>query len=164
MVVAVLLQMTLARYAIGGRWTFDLVLVGVLYCAIYWGAGAGILAGSVGGLAQDAFSGGILGMHGLTETIVGFAAGVVGAQFILTKAGPRMALVAGATIVHRAMLLAISGVIDQAWPGVPWTAILAETAINAFCGVLAFQLTESLPGTLQRRRLNRRTGFTRRQW
>ena len=34
MIVAVALQMTLARYTVGGRWAFDLVLVGVLFAAL----------------------------------------------------------------------------------------------------------------------------------
>ena len=46
--VAVTLQVTLARYAVGGRWVFDFVLVGVVYAALQWGRVAGMLAGTVG--------------------------------------------------------------------------------------------------------------------
>ena len=35
--VALTLQMALARYAVAGRWVFDLVVVGVIYAALYWG-------------------------------------------------------------------------------------------------------------------------------
>ena len=38
-VVAVVLQVTLARYTVGGRWVFDLVLVGVVYAALPVGPG-----------------------------------------------------------------------------------------------------------------------------
>ena len=31
--VALILQVTLARYMVGGRWVFDLVLVGVIFAA-----------------------------------------------------------------------------------------------------------------------------------
>ena len=58
MTVAVGLQMVLARFTAGGHWPLDLVLVGVLYAALQWGPTAGILTGTVGGLVQDALSGG----------------------------------------------------------------------------------------------------------
>ena len=51
--MAVVLQVTLARYTVGGRWVFDLVLVGVVYAALLWGPVAGMLAGTIGGLLQD---------------------------------------------------------------------------------------------------------------
>ena len=62
---AVALQIVLARYAVGGRFTFDLVLVGVVFVALQSGAVAGMLGGTVGGLLQDVASGGIVGVSGL---------------------------------------------------------------------------------------------------
>ena len=162
--VALVLQVTLARYTVGGRWTFDLVLVGVIYAALYWGAAAGIAAGTVGGLVQDALSHGTLGVDGLAKTVVGFAAGILGSQFVVSKTGPRLVLVAGATIVHRGLLLVLDGLIDQRWPGVPWLATLGEVGLNGVAGLVAFQLTERLPGAWDRHRSGRRSGFARREW
>ena len=52
--VAVVLQLALARYMVGGRWLFDIVLVGVVYAALNWGPAVGMLTGTTGGLIQDA--------------------------------------------------------------------------------------------------------------
>ena len=82
-VVAVILQVALARYAVGGRWVFDLVLVGVAFAALQGGAITGMMAGTAGGLLQDVLSGGIVGVGGLAKTVVGCLAGVVGTQFVV---------------------------------------------------------------------------------
>ena len=160
----VVLQAVLARYMAGGRWSADFVLVAVVYASLYWGAGAGVIGGTVGGLAQDAISGTLLGVHGLADTIVGYTTGALGAQFIVTKSAPRLAIAAGATLVQRALVVVLFWGIHQRWSGVPWGAILGETAVNALAAFLAFQLTESLPGSLRRRRMQRRSSLSRRQW
>ena len=77
--VALTLQMTLARYAVAGRWVFDLVVVGVIYAAFYWGPAAGMWTGTLGGLMQDALSGDVVGLGGFAKTVVGYGAGVLGA-------------------------------------------------------------------------------------
>ena len=84
-VVSVVLQVTLARYTVGGRWVFDFVLVGVVFAGLQWGPVAGLFGGTIGGLLQDVLSGQIVGVGGLAKTIVGFAAGVIGTQFVLTR-------------------------------------------------------------------------------
>ena len=42
--LAVTLQVAFARYMIGGRFVFDLVLVGVVFAALQWGPVAGMFA------------------------------------------------------------------------------------------------------------------------
>lgn len=163
-VVAVILQVTLARYTIGGSWVFDLVLVGVVFAGLQWGPTAGLIGGTMGGLLQDLLSGGIVGVGGLAKTIVGFAAGVIGTQFVLTRAHGQSIIVAGATFVHRGLMLALVGLIEQYWPGVSWGSMLGEMGLNALAGFLLFQASTSLPGALSRRRSNRRASLSRRQW
>ena len=163
-IVAVVLQMTLARFTVGGRWLFDLVLVGVVYAALYWGPAAGILAGTVGGLTQDVLSVDIVGVGGLAKTLVGFAAGTVGAQFVVVRPRARMLLVAGASIAHRLVIVALHALIDQRWSGVPWTAMLGETCVNAIVGLVAFQVTEAFPDLIARGRQRRRSKWSRRNW
>lgn len=161
--VAVGLQMAVARIAVGGRWQVDVVLVGVAYAAIYWGPVAGILAGTAGGLLQDLLAHGLVGVGGLANTLIGFAAGTLSAQFIITRAAVRMGVVAAATVVHRLMVVALYALIDQRWPGVSWPAMLGETVLNALIALAAFQLTERGPGLLLRRRARGST-LSRRQW
>jgi rod shape-determining protein MreD len=162
--IGVILQVALARFTVGGRWVFDLVLVGVVYAALLWGPVAGMLAGTVGGLLQDLLSVGIIGVGGLSKTLVGFGAGVVGTQFVLVRPRSRTLVVAAATVVHRLIILGLYAAIDQRWSGVPWTAILAETAVNALVGFLAFHAADSLPGAVARGRQRGRSSLSRRNW
>lgn len=162
--IAVVVQVALARFTVGGRWAFDLVLVGVVYAALLWGPVAGILAGTVGGLLQDLLSTSIVGVGGLSKTLVGFGAGVIGTQFVLVRPRSRTLIVAGATVVHRLIILGLYAAIDQRWSGIPWGAILAETAINALVGLVAFHAAEALPGAVSRGRQRGRSSLSRRNW
>jgi rod shape-determining protein MreD len=163
-VISVILQVTLARYTVGGRWVFDFVLVGVVFSALQWGPVSGLMAGTLGGLLQDVLAGQIVGVGGLAKSIVGFAAGIVGTQFVLTRPQARTIIVMGATLFHRFLMLGLQGLIDQHWPGVSWGAMLAETGINTLCAFIAFQTTSSLPGVVDRRRASRRSSLSKRQW
>lgn len=162
--LAVTVQAALARYTVGGVWVFDLVLVGVVYVALQRGPVAGILAGTLGGLLQDLLAGAIVGVGGLTKTVVGFAAGVVGAQFMLAKPGVRTLILLVATVVHRGMALALMALIDQQWPPFGWGAMAAEAAINGLVGFVAFQLADAAPGLMERGRMSRRSSLSRRRW
>jgi rod shape-determining protein MreD len=163
-VVAVTLQVTLARFAVGGRWVFDLVLVGVVFAALLWGPVAGMLAGTLGGLVQDSLSGGVIGIGGVVKTIVGCGAGAVGTQFVLTRPRGRTIVVAGASVVHRLGIVLLFAIIEPRWPGIPWGAILSETLLNALAGLILFHAHDALPGAVARGRMSRRSSLSRRQW
>ena len=80
---ALVAQTALSGLHAGGAIAVNLVLVAVVYLALSYGAVAGVLAGMVGGLAQDTLGGGIVGIGGLTKTLIGVFVGVLGAQFNL---------------------------------------------------------------------------------
>jgi rod shape-determining protein MreD len=162
--VAVLLQMMFARYMIGGRVVFDLVLVGVVFAALQWGPVAGMIGGTIGGLLQDALAGGIVGVGGLAKTIVGYIAGQVGVQFVIVRPRAKVLPLAVATLVHRPLMLSFYSLIDLRWPQVPWTAMLWEMGVNCACGLALFLAADALPGALSRGRMSRRSTFSRRQW
>jgi rod shape-determining protein MreD len=163
-IVGLAVQVALARFTAGGRFVFDFVLVGVVFAALQWGPVAGILAGTIGGLLQDILSGGIVGVGGLAKTLTGFASGVVGTQFMLVSPYARMIVVLGATVLNRGVALGLAALIEQRWPGVSWTAMLAEAGINSIAGLLAFQAANGFPGLLNRQRASRRSSLSRRQW
>ena len=168
--VAVVLQALLSRYTAGARWTVDLVLVGVIYAAMRWGPVAGMFAGTLGGLLQDLLAQDVVGVGGLTKTLLGFVAGAGGAQFVLVRPQARMIIVAVATLVQGVMLTGLHTLIEsadgggQSWPGVPWTAILLQMGLNAAAALVAFQATEVVPGAIERGRANRRASLNRRRW
>ena len=149
------LQTTLARFVVRGSMAVDLVLVVVVYVALTLGPVTGLLTGTVAGLLQDALSTGVIGIGGLAKTIVGFLAGVIGSQFIVSQSLPRFVVFFGATVLHAVVFMGLYVVLDLRHFGTPYGAVAAQAAGNALVGVLAFQLVELLPGAVERRRADR---------
>jgi rod shape-determining protein MreD len=154
--LALALQTTLARFVIGGTVAIDLVLVVVVYVALTTGPGTGLLAGSAAGLIQDALSSGVIGIGGLAKSIVGFLAGVIGQQFIVTAALPRFVMFLAATVVHSLVFMGLYVVLGlRSFPS-PYAAVFSQALGNAAAGMIAFTIIEALPGMMERRRIRRR--------
>jgi rod shape-determining protein MreD len=149
--VALALQTTLARY-IRGTVALDLVLVVVVYVALTSGPVAGLLTGTFAGLVQDALATGVIGIGGLSKTLVGFLAGIVGTQFIVAQPLPRFFVFFGATLLHALVFIGLYTLLDLRHFGAPYAAVAGQAAGNAAVGVVAFQLVELLPGAVERRR------------
>jgi rod shape-determining protein MreD len=149
--VAIVLQATLSGMWMTAGTRVNLVLVAVVYVALAFGAVTGLLAGTAGGLAQDALSGGIVGVGGLSKTIVGFLVGVLGAQFIVSQPIPRFVMFVGATFVHELCFQALSALVESRPFTMQYSAVLLQAVVNAVIGVLAFEVAEGVPGLLQRR-------------
>ncbi len=150
---ALALQTTLARYVIGGSIGIDLVLVVVVYVALTYGPSTGLLTGSLGGLLQDALTtGSITGIDGLAKTVVGFLAGIIGTQFIVVQSVPRFLVFFGATVVHQAVFMGLYVLLNLRHFGTPYADVAEQAIANAIIGVVAFQVSELLPGAVERRR------------
>ena len=168
-VLALALQTTIARYLTPGANLIDLVFVAVVYIALADGPVAGLIAGTIAGLAQDtlaatgasviAVSAGtvttrsIIGIGGLAKTTLGFVTGIIGSQFIVARPFPRALVFFTATVAHAIIFVGLYAVLDPGYTPPPYTTILSQGAANALVGVLLFQLTESLPGFVDRRRM-----------
>jgi rod shape-determining protein MreD len=152
LVGALALQTTLAGLTIGGGTGVNLVLVAVVYIALVYGPVPGLLAGSAGGIVQDLLAGGIVGIGGLTKTVVGFAVGVLGAQFIVAQPLPRFVMFVGATVVHELCFQALYALVEARAVALRWAPILTQAAVNGVVGIIAFQIVEMVPGLMQRRR------------
>ena len=153
--VAVLLQTTLAGFLVQGALVVDLVLVVVVYVALTSGPLAGLLAGTVGGLVQDALSSGILGMGGLAKTVVGFLAGRFGTQFIVNAMVPRFLVFATASALHAGLFMGAYTLLGlRSFPS-PLGAVAMQALGNGVLGVVGFQLAEWLPQMVERRRSGR---------
>lgn len=153
--VAVVLQSASGGLPWRGTPTVDLVLVVVVYVALTGGPVAGLVAGTVGGLVQDALSSGILGMGGLAKTVVGFLAGRFGTQFIVTATLPRLVTIAAATAAHAVLFMGAYSVLGlRSFPD-PFAAVALQAAGNGVLGVIVFKLGEWLPRAVERRRATR---------
>lgn len=154
--LALALQTTLARFVVGGTAAIDLVLVAVVYAALTSGPVAGMLAGSVAGLIQDSLSSGVIGIGGLAKSLVGFIAGAVGQQFIVTAAVPRLVMFFVATAGHALLFMGMYALLGLRTFPSPWKAIASQGLGNMIVGIVAFTIIEALPGMIERRRLGRR--------
>ena len=163
LVVALALQTTIAGLTLKGATAVNLVLVAVIYVALAFGPVAGLLAGSAGGLAQDALAGGIVGIGGLTKTLVGFLVGVMGTQFIVTQPFPRFVTFIGGTVLHELCFHALYAMAETRPFAVHMPAVLTQAVVNGLVGTLAFQVAERTPELLQRRDA-RRASFGRRRY
>jgi rod shape-determining protein MreD len=141
----------------------NLVLVAVVYAALAFGPATGMLAGTAGGLAQDAIAQGIVGVGGLSKTIVGFLVGVLGAQFIVTTTIPRLVMFVGASFVHEICFQALYALVESRGFRMQFTAALIQALVNGLVGITAFFVVENGPEVIQRRR-SYRTASSRRRY
>lgn len=154
--LALALQTSLARFLVGGTAAVDLVLVVVVYVALTSGPVTGMFAGSLAGLIQDALSSGVIGIGGLAKSVVGFVAGAIGQQFIVTAALPRLVMFLAATAAHAAIFMGLYVLLGLRSFPTPWAAVTSQAVGNAAVGMIAFTLIEALPGAIERRRMRRR--------
>ena len=160
---ALVLQTTLSGLIVGSTVAVNLVLVAVVYLALAYGPVTGMLSGVVGGLAQDALAGGIIGLGGLTKTLIGFAVGVLSAQFNLTSMVPRLVIFVVATFVHQLLLAGMQRITGSPMMSLQFSRMLMQALINALIGAAAFFLVEQGPEIQQRRRL-RRASFAKKRF
>ena len=154
--LALALQTTLGRFTVDDTVAVDLVLVVVTYLALAWGPMAGMLAGSVAGLLQDTLASGVIGIGGLSKSLVGYLAGVVAQQFILTAPLPRLVVFMGATAVHAVVFTGLYVLLGlRSFPS-PYASVLVQAAGNGLIGLVAFLIVERLPLVLERRHTRRR--------
>jgi len=166
--VALALQTSIARFLTPGASVIDLVFVAVVYIALTAGPGVGLVAGALAGLAQDSLaatgvstiavgvgvvtSRSIVGIGGLAKTVVGFAAGVIGSQFIVARPLPRALVFFTATVAHAIIFVGLSEVLDPSYAQPSIGVMMSQAGANAVAGVLLFQIAELLPGLADRRR------------
>jgi cell shape-determining protein MreD len=167
-IIALALQTSLARFLTPGGGLLDFVFIAVVYIALSSGATAGMLAGAVAGLSQDALAASgtlsvmigagavrtqsIIGIGSLAKTVVGFFAGVVGSQFIVTRPFPRALVFFTATVTHAIIFVGLYRVIDRGYAQATAGAILSQAAANTLVGVLVCQMADFLPNFVDRRR------------
>jgi rod shape-determining protein MreD len=151
---ALALQTTLTSF-VPETAAIDLVLIVVVYLSLSFGPTTGIVAGTAAGLIQDSLSSGIMGIGALAKTLVGFAAGRIGTQFIVTAPLPRFVVFLGATLLHALVFMGLYELLGLRHFPDPYAAVAGQAVGNAVVGVVGFQLLEWFPGFLARRRLRR---------
>ena len=161
--VALLVQTTLVPVVAGGGAPIDLVLIVVVLAALQRGPIVGLWTGTFAGLLQDGLSGGIIGVSGLTKTITGFIAGVVGSRFILGTIWHRLAVLMAASFMHAFCYLGIYTLIGSAGPAVPISVVAVQATVNGVVGVVVPLVIGAAPGMTDRFRQGRNP-LSRRRW
>jgi len=101
LIAAVLIQVLASHKVPVIQRSVDLVLLVVVY---YGSSGARVgsmVAGAAGGILEDLWSNSLMGLHGLTKTLIGYLLGGLGARFDLTSPPARLMAVLLATIVEK---------------------------------------------------------------
>jgi rod shape-determining protein MreD len=152
---ALALQTTLSGLMIGTRIPVNLVVVAVVFVALAYGAVTGMLAGAAAGLAQDALAGSVVGIGGLSKTLMGFLVGVLGAQFIVSQTIPRFVMFVGATFLHEVVFEALHALVEGRGFALRMSTVLVQALVNAVVGIVAFAVVEKGPDLVQRRQMRR---------
>jgi rod shape-determining protein MreD len=160
--IALVLQATLAGLSMAAGTRVNLVLVAVVYVALAFGPVTGLLAGTFGGLAQDAIAGGIVGAGSLSKTIVGFFVGVLGAQFIVSTPVPRFLMFVGASFAHELIFQALYALVESRGFRMQYSAAVVQAFVNGAVGIAAFLLVERAPEMFQRGNFRRSSSSRRR--
>lgn len=148
--IALVFQSLLTRLLGDASLGTDLVLVAVVWTALRFGRVAGLLGGTLAGLAQDALGGGILGIGGLAKSVSGFVTGLVGTQFIVTQPLPRFLVFLGATAINGALFMGLYELLGLRHYERPYLPVAIQALANAVIGVLVFEAIEFLPGARER--------------
>lgn len=152
---AIVAQTTLAVTLGPGAAGIDVVLVAVVLLALMSGPTAGLLSGTAAGLIQDAMGSGIVGIGGLGKSVVGYLAGLVGAQFIVARPLPRFFVFFAATLVDAMVVTSLLWVLSAHGVAVSLASVLQRALGQALLGLALLQLVEAGPRFLDQWRLNR---------
>ena len=138
-----LLAVTLAHLAGIGLWSgfglvFDFFLVLAIFNALDGDTFAGLAGGLVAGLVADAVSGGLYGLHGLADTIVGYGTAFA-TQRLVVQRPPSVFLVFSLAAAFQQLMLA--SVTLLMLPGAelaayPW--VVAKVVGTGVLGTLTF--------------------------
>ena len=163
LVLALLFQTTLSGMALQAGTRVNFVLVAVILIALTMGPVTGLLSGMVGGIAQDAVAGGIVGIGGISKTIVGFLVGIFGAQFIVSRPFPRLIIFVGGTFLHELCFQSLYALAEAHGVRFHYREVLTQALVNGLIGILVFYVIENAPGMMARRDA-RRASFGRRRF
>jgi len=104
----------------------------------------------------------MIGIGGLSKTLVGFFVGVLGAQFIVSTPVPRFLMFVGASFVNEVCYQAISALVESRGFRMQYSAAVVQAFVNGAIGIVAFLLVERGPEMFQRDW--RRSGASRRRY
>ncbi len=156
LVATLALQTTGAPLLAGLGVSVDLVLVLVTLVAIANGPVGGLWVGTVGGLLQDALSGGVIGVGGLAKTVVGYGVGALAVHFNVSWPWHQALVVFLASLVHAAGFVGLYGLLSDERAMTSNSSVLSQAVANAVIGIGVALAARATPQWVMRRRMRRR--------
>ncbi len=96
----------------------DLALIPVIHFALTRGTLSGMMTGALVGYMQDAMTGGVLGINGVTKVVAGYTGGVLKEKLFVRGIGHRAISVSGAVIFSILSKFAVLALFGQAGPSI----------------------------------------------
>ena len=133
----------------------DLFLVVALWSALGGGLLGGMAAGLVAGLITDTLTGGLYGMYGFADTIVGYGAAFAAQRLVIQRATAVWLVFSAGAVVQQALVIGLTGVLlpDPALPD--FVPVAAKVALTGFLGVASHLAARRLSRTFRLWKKNR---------
>lgn len=130
---AVVVHAAVVRIAPQAAQGVDLFLVAVVLYGLDGNSRAALFGGLVAGMVQDALTGGLFGLYGFADTVIGYAAARSAQRLVIERATGVVPVVAVAAVVQQAIVVGLAYVLlpDPRFPDPRWLAVRA-----ALCGVV----------------------------
>ncbi|MCB1034447.1 MAG: hypothetical protein KDD47_11505 [Acidobacteria bacterium] len=153
---AVLLHLTTARLLPVVPRALDVFLVVTVINALSGRSLPGLLGGLFCGLSLDTFSGGVYGLYGFADTLVGYATARVAQRLVTRGIGGLSVVLLSAAVLQQAtlILLAIFVVGEANLPDLLWVGLRVVT--SAAVGLALYKLSLRSRVRLEESRRNRR--------
>lgn len=140
--VAFLVQTVLRRYFGFLNSYLDLFTVVAAMFGLLRGRAVGLVTGTVCGLIQDAFSGGLLGFNGIAKTTVGYLAGIAGRHLIVRSWSSRLLFFATMSLVDIAILAGVARLAELPRVAGEGLTPLYLCIGNAIAGILVVRIVD----------------------
>ena len=132
--VALVLHLLAARLLGRYAFAFDFFLLLTVFNGIDGRTAAGLFGGMVSGLTADAVTGGLYGLYGFANSLVGYATAIAAQRLAVQRTAGVILLFAIATAAQQAVVsaLLLMFVGDVEFPGPGWVG--ARVAMAGFAG------------------------------
>ncbi|HET7746911.1 MAG TPA: rod shape-determining protein MreD, partial [Vicinamibacteria bacterium] len=141
--LALLVQTVLGLLSPTAARVLDPFLILTVYCGLVGGPSHGMLAGAAAGWVQDVhFGGPILGLSGLTRTLIGFTVGVGTARFHLGEPLARVLVLMVATLADALLLRWLAGAFDVQTASLSPLGLLLRSGVTAAAGLVLFETVD----------------------
>lgn len=117
----------------------DLPLILVVYLSLHSTAAKGAFRGTCFGLLSDLLVGTLLGLNGLSKTLIGYLVGLLRVRAAAEGVLGRMLLLAAAAALDTVVLVAILDLLGQPLPDGPVPFIAIRSCVAAVAGVFVFR-------------------------